>query len=56
MEDIRKNVTKIAELFERKSINQRYSFDVLTDFILEKSKRLLSKYDAAVKEKKELKS
>jgi hypothetical protein len=42
----------VAELFEKKSISQRYSFEVLCDFIHDKSKRLFGKYDAAIKEKK----
>ena len=42
----------IAELFEKKSIKQSYSFEVLCDFIHDKSKRLFIKYDAAIKEKK----
>jgi hypothetical protein len=45
-------VTVVAELFEKKSIKQRYSFEVLCDFIHDKSKRLHNKYEAALKEKK----
>ena len=45
-------MTVVAELFEKKSIKQRYSFEVLCDFIHDKSKRLHNKYEAAMKEKK----
>jgi hypothetical protein len=40
VEDVRTRVTEIAELFERKEIKQRYSFEVLCDFIFDKAKRL----------------
>ena len=52
MEDIRKRITKVAELFERKEIKQKYSFEVLCDFIFDKAKRLFSKYDTVAKERK----
>ena len=52
MEDIRQRVTKVAELFERKEIKQKYSFEVLCDFIHDKAKRLFSKYETASKERK----
>ena len=52
IEDIRKRVTKVAELFERKDIKQKYSFEVLCDFIHDKAKRLFSKYEALNKERK----
>ena len=52
MEDIRKRVTKVAELFERKEIKQKYSFEVLCDFIFDKAKRLFNKYDTVAKERK----
>lgn len=37
LEDIRQRVTKVAELFERKGIKQKYSFEVLCDFIHDKA-------------------
>jgi len=52
-EDIRSRITEVAELFERKDIKQRYSFEVLCDFVYDKAKRLFTKYDAAVKELKQ---
>ena len=52
MEDIRKRITKVAELFERKEIKQKYSFEVLCDFIHDKAKRLFTKYENVSKEKK----
>ena len=52
IEEIRKRVTRVAELFERKQIQQKYSFEVLCDFIHDKAKRLFSKYDNVSKEKK----
>jgi hypothetical protein len=52
LEAVRDKITKVAELYERKPINQRYSFEVLCDFILDKAKRMLSKYEAVSKEKK----
>lgn len=42
----------IAELFEKKPIKQRYSFEVLCDFVHDKAKRLFNKYENAVKDKK----
>jgi len=51
-EEIRTKITKVAELFERKEIKQKYSFEVLCDFIHDKAKRLYSKYDNVQKEKK----
>ena len=52
IEDIRTRITEVAELFERKDIKQRYSFEVLCDFIFDKAKRLFTKYDALAKEAK----
>ncbi len=52
VEEVRDKITKVAELYERKPINQRYSFEVLCDFISDKAKRMLSKYEAVSKEKK----
>lgn len=42
----------MAELFEKKPIKQKYSFEVLCDFIHDKAKRLFTKYENAIKEKK----
>ena len=55
LETVRSRVTVVAELFEKKPIKQRYSFEVLCDFVHDKAKRLFSKYENAVKEKKSLK-
>lgn len=52
LEDIRERITKVAELFERKEIKQKYSFEVLCDFIHDKAKRLFAKYETASKERK----
>ena len=52
IEDLRIRVTKVAELFERKEIKQKYSFEVLCDFIHDKAKRLFAKYEHAQKERK----
>lgn len=52
LEDIRLRITKVAELFERKEIKQKYSFEVLSDFIHDKAKRLFAKYDSVSKERK----
>lgn len=52
LEDIRERVTKVAELFERKEIKQKYSFEVLCDFIHDKAKRLFAKYENVSKERK----
>ena len=51
-EEIRQRITEVAELFEKKEIKQKYSFEVLCDFIHDKAKRLFSKYDNVVKETK----
>lgn len=52
LDEIRSRITVVAELFEKKPIKQRYSFEVLCDFIHDKAKRLFSKYENAMKEKK----
>ena len=52
LEDIRERITRVAELFERKEIKQKYSFEVLCDFIHDKAKRLFNKYDNVQKERK----
>lgn len=49
IEEIRAKVTRVAEFFERKPITQKYTFEVLCDFINDKAKRLVSKYDALAK-------
>ena len=52
LEDLRNRITIVAELFEKKTIKQRYSFEVLCDFVHDKAKRLFSKYESALKDKK----
>jgi hypothetical protein len=52
LEEIRLKITKVAELFERKEIKQKYSFEVLCDFIFDKAKRLFAKYENVSKDKK----
>lgn len=52
LDDIRTRITVVAELFEKKPIKQKYSFEVLCDFIHDKAKRLFNKYENALKEKK----
>ena len=47
-------MTEVAELFEKKEIRQRYSFEVLSDFIYDKAKRLFTKYENVTKENKAL--
>ena len=54
LEELRTRITGIAELFEKKGIKQRYSFEVLCDFIHDKAKRLFNKYENVVKDKKSL--
>lgn len=54
LEDLRTRITGVAELFEKKTIKQRYSFEVLCDFIHDKAKRLFAKYESALKDKKAL--
>jgi hypothetical protein len=49
IEDIRAKITRVAELFEKKPISQKYTFEVLCDFISDKAKRMLSKYEALQK-------
>ncbi|CDW75884.1 UNKNOWN [Stylonychia lemnae] len=55
-EEIRQRITEVAELFEKKEIKQKYSFEVLCDFIFDKAKRLFTKYENAIKENKSEKS
>jgi hypothetical protein len=52
IEEIRRRVTEVAELFEKKEIKQRYSFEVLCDFVYDKAKRLFTKFENAMKELK----
>ena len=52
LDEIRSRITVVAELFEKKPIKQKYSFEVLCDFIHDKAKRLFTKYENALKEKK----
>ena len=52
LEEVRSRVTVVAELFEKKPIKQRYSFEVLCDFVHDKAKRLFNKYENAVRDKK----
>jgi len=40
IEEIRVRITEIAVLYEKKPIKQRYSFEVLCDFIYDKVQRL----------------
>jgi chromosome segregation ATPase len=40
MESLRKKLTDVATLFEKKEIKQKYSFEVLCDFIYDKANRL----------------
>jgi len=51
LEELRSRITVIAELFEKKPIKQRYSFEVLCDFVHDKAKRLFNKYENAIKDK-----
>ena len=53
LDDIHLRLTKVASLFERKEIKQKYTFEVLSDFIYDKAKRLFSKYEVATKERKQ---
>ena len=54
-EEIRKRITDVAVLFEKKEIKQKYSFEVLCDFIFDKANRLFNKYDTVLKENKVMK-
>ena len=51
-EELRERITQVAELFEKKQIKQKYSFDVLCDFIHDKAKRLYTKYETVSRERK----
>lgn len=50
LEEVRKELIKIAELFEKKKITANYSFEVLCDFIFDKSNRLFRKYENSLSE------
>jgi hypothetical protein len=56
MEDIRLRITDVAVLFEKKEIKQKYSFEVLCDFIHDKAKRLFTKFENALNEVKALRA
>jgi chromosome segregation ATPase len=53
VEAIRTKLTEVAVIFERKEIKQRYSFEVLCEFIYDKAKRLYHKYETAVAQLKQ---
>lgn len=55
LEHIRCKLTQVAELFERKPITHKYTFEVLLDFISDKARRLFAKFDSVIKEKKVMK-
>jgi len=55
LEDVRVRVTRVAELFERKEIKSKYSFEVLCDFVFDKAKRLFNKYESVSKERNVMK-
>ena len=42
----------MAELFERKPICQKYTFEVLCDYLADKATKLISRYEAATRERK----
>lgn len=50
MYEVRRRITEVAELFEKKEIKQHYSFEVLCNFVFDKAKRLFSKFDNAMNE------
>lgn len=45
--ELRERLTEVAEIFEKKKINQMYSFEVLCDFIFDKAKRIMHKFESA---------
>lgn len=47
---MRRRITEVAELFEKKEIKQHYSFEVLCNFVFDKAKRLFSKFENAMSE------
>ena len=50
MHEVRRRITEVAELFEKKEIKQQYSFEVLCNFVFDKAKRLFSKFENAMNE------
>ena len=50
MHEVRRRITEVAELFEKKEIKQNYSFEVLCNFVFDKAKRLFSKFENAMSE------
>ena len=50
MHEVRRRITEVAELFEKKEIKQHYSFEVLCNFVCDKAKRLFSKFENAMNE------
>ena len=50
MHEVRRRITEVAELFEKKEIKQHYSFEVLCNFVFDKAKRLFSKFENAMNE------
>ena len=50
MEKFQQKLTKTAEIFERRPIDQQYGLFLLSDFIFEKATRLQNKYETAVKQ------
>ncbi len=45
IEDTTQQLTKIAEVFEKKPIEEKYTLDLLCDFIMDKAERMSAKYE-----------
>ena len=56
MHEVRRRITEVAELFEKKQIKQHYSFEVLCNFVFDKAKRLFAKFDNAMNELRNINS
>ena len=53
---LKEKITIIAEVFEKQPIDDKYTIEVLCDFIYDKSKKIMNKYAELVENNKVLKA
>lgn len=56
MDLLKQKISIIAEIFEKREIDQKYTVDILCDFIYDKSKRVMSKCDQLTHENEVIKN
>ena len=53
---LKEKIRIIAEVFEKRTIGDNYTIEVLCDFIYDKSKKVMSRYGGTAEENKVLKA